>query len=143
MVQPTRETARDALASLLTTALSGICQAVYAYQVGDFEKRSPVVVITGDSANRERQSYGGSMWNTTFRYHIHSFVLYTQGTIWTEADAEDAIDDIEQAIAGMVDSNTSGTIWDYLSFVGDTQMDSVVIGGEEYKHEAIPVQVRI
>jgi hypothetical protein len=143
MAQPTRETARDALAALLTSSLSGVCQAVYAYQVGDFEKRSPVVVITGASAQRERESYGGTYWATTFRYDIHSFVLYTQGTTWTEADAEDAIDDIEQAIAGMVDSNTSGTIWDYLSFAGETQMDSVIIGGEEYKHERIPVQVRI
>lgn len=141
---PNRETARDALATLLQSSIgTATVQAYYNYQVGDFGGQSPVVVVTSGPATRARSSYGGGYIDATFEYDVHVFVLYTQGTAWTEADAEDRLDLIEKEVADCVQDNMSGTIWQRLDWEGATAIDSVVLGGEEYKHEVITVSARI
>jgi hypothetical protein len=141
---PNRETARDELLTLLQASIgTATVAAYYNYRVGDFAGQSPVVVVTSGPATRERMSYAGSLLNTTFEYDVHCFVLYVQGTAWAEADAEDRLDLIEKDIADCVQDNRSGTVWQLLNWAGASAIDSVVLGGEDYKHEVIRLSARI
>lgn len=141
---PNRETGRDALLTLLQASIgTSTVQAYYNYQVGDFGGQSPVVVVTSGPAEREYLSYGAAHMATTFRYDIHSFVLYVSGTAWTEDLAEDRLDLIEKEIADCVQDNYAGTIWQALTWAGASAIDSVVLGGEEYKHEVVTVSARM
>ena len=142
-----RRTARESLASLLTTALVGTSKpaaAVYAYLVGDFAGQSPVVVVASGSMERRRDSIG-ECYRSVFDLYVYVFAVYSDpaGT-WTEADAEDAIDAIEAAIADvvLVNSREPGA-WDYLGYSDVTQLDSVTIGGVEYRREIITLQVEV
>ena len=139
-----RETVRDQLATLLAAALVGTgkpAQAVYNYQVGDFEGKSPVVVVTSSGTGRGSPlAYGV----TSFRMELHTFVLYAleDGT-WTEAQSEDRLDLLEKTIADVLqDANDSGT-WMSVQMAGDSVVDGVEIGGDEYRHETIPVLITV
>ena len=62
-----RETARDALAALLETALVGSglpAQAVYNYQIGDFQGQSPVVVVSSGPSERVVRGLAGCWFST-------------------------------------------------------------------------------
>lgn len=141
-----RETIRDALATLLTTALVGDgkpAQAVYNYKVGDFEGQSPVVTVTSGGTLRFEGDYGENL-DGEFYLVITSYVLYADpGTDWGEDDAEDRLDLLEKSIADvLVDnySHASGT-WERIAIDGRTQVVEGEIGGELYLVEIIPVKV--
>lgn len=141
---PNRETGRDTLLTLLQASIgTTTVQAYYGYQVGDFGGQSPVLVVTSGPAEREYLGYGAAHVATTFEYDIHTFVLYTSGTVWTEDMAEDRLDLIEKEIADCVVDNYAGTIWQALTWAGASAIDSVVLGGEEYKHEVVTVSARM
>lgn len=147
MASTSRETARDALSTLLGAALVGSgkpAQAVYGYQVGDFAGATPVVTVSSAGSRRERQSFG-NCWSNAFHFNIHVFVLYSDEDAWGEDDAEDALDTIEALIADVVMANAENDgVWDQLAFRDeDTLADSVDIGGIPYRRETIPVTVRI
>lgn len=145
MTSSTRETARDALTTLLQAALVGAglpAQSVYGYQIGDFEGASPVVTVSSGPNRRELQRMG-PCWTTTTTLHVHVFVLYSDGDTWGEDDAEDALDDIEALIADVVLANRSTANWDKLSYAEATQPGGVVIGGLEYRMEYIPLQCEL
>lgn len=142
-----RRPAREALAALLTTALVGSgkpATAVYDYLVGDFEGQSPVVVVASGPMLRLRDNLG-ECYRSRFNLRCFVFVAYSDpaGT-WTEADAEDAIDAIEAAIADVVLANgrVSGA-WDKLTNEEVTELDSVTIGGVEYRREIITLEAEV
>lgn len=146
MAATNRETSRDALEALLETALVGTglpASAVYNYQIGDFEGRSPVVIVSSGGSLREHFSISSGDWQNVFYLNIHTFVLYAQpsNVNWTEAHAEDALDDIERRIADVIMTNRDNAAWDMIKFAGRSIRTSVDIGGDEYIMEAIPVQV--
>lgn len=137
MITSSRKTLRKAYAALLNTALVGtgkLAQAVYDYQVGDFKGASPVVCVTSAGALRQRLTFQGS--TPAFWLNIHVFVLYaTEDASWTEAMAEDAIDDIEAVIAAVNDANQINASWQGITQEDRSQADSLVIGGLEYRRE--------
>lgn len=140
-----RKIVRQALAALLTTNLTGSgnpLQQLYRYQVGDFRGQSPVGVLTSAGTKRERMTFMGS--KATFYFDLHLFVLYADpGTTWDEEDAEDALDDIEAEVAALLDANQRTTNWEALDYAERTLAAPVVVGGDEYKHEIIPLQVEV
>lgn len=139
-----RETARDALVTLLNTALVGSglpASVVYGYQVGDFGGLSPVVVVSSAGSERNDLTSLGGM--VTFRYTIDVFVTYTDGGSWQEDDAEDRLDLIEKAIWDTCQANQVATNWQSLDYDGKTQCDSMIIGGQEYRVERIPIAVTV
>lgn len=141
---PNRETGRDALLTLLQNSIgTSTVQAFYNYQVGDFAGQSPVLVVTSGPAERSYLSYGAAHMATTFQYDIHTFVLYSSGTVWTEDMAEDRLDLIEKEIADCVQDNYAGTIWQALTWGGASSIDSLTLGGDEYKHEVVTVSARM
>lgn len=137
-----RETARDALAALLDTALVGAglpAQAVYGYQIGDFEGQSPVVVVSSGPSERIVAGMAGC-WFTTHTLFVHVFVLYSDEGSWGEDDAEDALDTIEASIADVVLANQRTAAWDNLRYGEPTLPGAVEIAGVEYRTEAITLQ---
>ena len=141
-----RETLRDAFVALLDTALVGSSlpvQAIYGYQVGDFQDQSPVVVVTSGGSERDKKQIGSSLWHTWITLYIHVFVVYAiEGTAWGEDDAEDRLDLIDKEIADVVMDNATNAKWDNLEFEGPTETGVVDVGGSEYRYEVIGVRVR-
>ena len=139
-----REAARKHLASLLETALVGTglpAQAVYPYQVGDFKGATPVVAVTSGPMRRRLDSMG-ECWRKSFQLLVYVFVAYSDDAGWTEAMAEDAIDAIEDGIAAVILANPRTDAWVTIYYdEGATQLDGVVIGGEEYRRELITFDV--
>lgn len=141
-----RETTRDALTALLTTALVGTglpCQAVYGYQVSDFHGKTPVVVVSSAGSAHERMTHQGN--RSTFYFNIYSFVLYSDAdTGWTEADAEDRLDLIEKTIAETLETyRRYDGYWQGIDYSDRSQSDSVAIGGDDYRREIISVVVEV
>jgi hypothetical protein len=140
-----REAVRDALASLLETALVGDglpVQAVYNYQAADFGTNNPVVVVSGDGVARPPFTHQGN--KADFYLNIHIFVLYSDDASWTEADAEDRLDQIEYTIADTLEANRKYVgYWNNILYEGRSTTGSVMIGGDEYRFELIPVEVKV
>lgn len=136
-----RETARDGLAALLTTALASLVQTVYHYRVGNFEGASPVVVVSSGGSLRRRATLQGG--RATVYLQVDVFVLYSDEGTWGEDEAEDRIDAIESAIAGVVDANQATDDWYALSFSERSQRLDVEVGGLEYIREVITLAAEV
>lgn len=144
MATETRKAVRKKLADLIEASLVtslGIVQAVYDYKIGDFQGASPVVVVTSGGSNYKPFTFQGTM--PVYRIRIYVFVVYnTEDGTWTEANAEDAIDDINKAIADVISANDSlDNYWVSLEQAEMSDVGSVVIGGVEYQQEIIEVVV--
>lgn len=134
-----RKTAREALATYLTSIMTS-ATAVYAYQVADFNKQSPVCYLTSSKAFRERFTRDG--FNSEFSINLHTFVLYPseKTTGYTEQDAENILDQLEQETAEAVLAIKNHEIIKNIRYGEPSNADDVVeIGGETYLHEIIPL----
>ena len=138
-----RETIRDAVAALLSSALVGSglsVQSVYNYQVAQFGTESPVVVVTSSGSIRSKIAQV-TRTNSSVYIDIHIFVTYT-ATSWTEAQSEDRLDLIEKSVLDCIfDNQVNLTTWDWITQDGRSKIDEVEIGGEFYRHEVIPLKV--
>lgn len=141
-----RETGRDALVSLLSSALVGTgkpAQAVYGYLKGDFGGESPVVVVTSGGTLPDQRAITSRQKNE-FYLTIYTFTAYAiAGTTWGEDDVEDRVDLLEKTIRETIASNRSTTSWAFIEYEGRSTVDTVLISGVEYKREAIPVRMII
>jgi len=141
-----RETKRDAFGTLLSSALVGAgkpAQAFYCYPVGDFGGQSPVVVMASNGTEYEARAVT-SVRKNTFYYVIYTFTLWGEaGTAWGEDDAEDRIDLLEKTIRETISDNLSTDDWAFIGYDGRTTVDTVIIAGEEYKRESIPVFIDV
>ena len=145
MASVSREAARDALTGLLQAALVGTgkpAQAVYGYQVGAFGGQSPVVVVASGPVLRERRGFG-ACWHTTATLLVFVFVAYAAADGWTEANAEDALDSIEAAVADVVLANSSTATWNGLTYAQATEPGSMTIGGVEYRSEVFRLSCEV
>ena len=150
MTVANRKLWRSAIATDLTTALvPSLAEAVYAGQVADFEGQYPVVIVSSGGSERIDND---STQRTALIINLDVFVLYAdseQG--WDEMDAEDAIDDIEAAVAEWVKANatrtpTASTVgWTGLEYAGRTGADvgPAEISGQQHRREQISLRVTI
>jgi len=140
-----REVQRDEIASILTTALASEVEEVYNYYKGDFEGKAVVVIVTSLGSQRPKFTMQGRKLQA--RYQIVVYVLYGVSGSWTEAQAEDRLDDIEQMIYTALDAKTcNGDYWKSLEANnpnGFSAIDWVSIGGLEYKRETITIQTEL
>lgn len=136
-----RKAVRAAFAGLLVTGLSTLAQTVYAYRIGDFGGQSPVVTVSSAGIARRRATMAGS--RATMLLQVDVFVVYSAGSAWGEDEAEDRLDDIEAAIAAVIDGNQAGALWFALSQDGRSQRVDVEIGGAEYIREVLTVAVEV
>lgn len=141
MINSNRKVVRKAFAALLTAELVGSgkpVQAVYDYPAGDFEGQSPVITVTSGSSDRKPFTFQGTI--PTFDLFIDVFIVYAEAG-WTEAQTEDALDDIELEIANIVAANQVTANWEALGMPERSQTTYVLIGGKEYRRELIKVRV--
>jgi hypothetical protein len=137
-----RETLRDALATLLTTALVGTglpAQHVYGYPIGDFGADSPVVVIDSAGSERVRETTS-SIWRDWFHLNVIVFVACVNAA--GEADAEDKLDLIEKKVADALIDNTEAGSLNCFELTGKSTVDHIEIGGNYYRRELVPVRGR-
>jgi len=141
-----RETARDALAALIQTAMVGAgkpVQAVYNYLPADLAGQSPVVTVTSAGSLRLPLTAIGS--RAEFLLQVDVFVLYNDQAGWTEADAEDRLDLIEATLATLVDANQVSAPWSALSYAEASSRTTAVtvLGGESYAWETMRLRAEV
>lgn len=147
MSHPNRKTVRAALKTIIADALSGAnlvdATAVYGYLPADFGGMSPVVTINSAGSLRQKRTRGGDESSLFFTIHIFALYADANNENWQEADAEGAIDDIEQKISDTLRANERHEQWSELSVIEQTITDSVEVGGVEYRREVIQIKTRI
>ena len=140
MTVPNRETVRDALVALLNAALVGSgkpCKSVLGYPA-DRISGSPLVCVSSASASSEKIHKAG--WSWQFQLNVEILVRWKDKGSWTQAKAEDKLDEIWVIVAGVIEDNAENANWDVLEVVEDA-CDKVSIGGNTYRREVIQVNV--
>jgi hypothetical protein len=138
-----RETVRDALATLLNSALTisgGPAEAFYGYPVADFRGQSPVVVLASRGSERTMETMS-TRRKSLFHLDIMSFTLYSDGSSWNEDDAEDRLDIIEQVIDQTIATNLVTSDWADIGYDGTTECGNATIGGTQYRYEVIHIVI--
>ena len=143
-----RETVRDALATLLNTALVGTgkpADKTFGYLAGDLGTPVAAVVVTSAGTERNRTDPGQQTFDVWVYLDVLVYVLYNDGASWTESQGEDKRDLIEKTIADVVQDNTvSENVWDDLQYDGRTTATEVEVeGGVTYFVERIPLKAHV
>lgn len=141
-----REVERDALVALITADMVGAgqpVQVIYGYQTVLFaeNKALTAMIVTSAASERDLRKTGND--GSTLFFDVHVFVLFEfaddSGNTWTEAQAEDRLDLIEHELALLLQANSTST--KKYAYAGRSQAGSLVLSGEEYRREIIPVSV--
>ena len=141
-----RAEVRTEFAALLTAGLTGPngpAQAVYRYRVGDFAGQTPVVVLGSAGSERKRMSFKGhhaAYWLDLFVFVLYNLKDPAGAVLWSEQQAEDQLDQIEQLIGLLLDGNQTGASWKAIDYDGRSQIDIVPEGGLPYLREFIPMR---
>lgn len=143
-----RETARDALAALFSTALVSptLAQAVYNHLPAKFNGQTPVVCVGSGGTERTPIHIGAQKFHTWVYLTVYVFVLYSEepGGAWTRALAEDRLDLLEVTIADVVMANRNNPgVWDMLEYAGRTVIEGPVTIGQSYLIETINLKARV
>ncbi len=137
-----RKEAREYFAGILNAALvenQDLVSLVSGHQLADAGGRSPFVVATLAGSERKPLTFRGG--RLTIYLNILVFVLYASADgIWTAENSEDALDEIEEAIAGVVDNNQVSAYWGAITYDGRTSPDMVTIAGEAFRVETISLR---
>lgn len=134
-----RQTIRETIASGLSAAVTS-AQAVYTHASGDIAGQSPVLRVLSAGSLRQPLSQRGN--RALFYLTIQVWVLYADPDAgYTEQNAEDALDQIENQIAAWLASSNS--IAQVINFAGRSAVTAVDLGGEAYMVEEIPLEVSV
>jgi hypothetical protein len=136
-----RKEAREALATMLQNSVPS-AEAVYAYKIGNFEGKSPVLAVLSAGTMRTPITFAGL--RPTFYLEIHNFVrdaIEAQG--WTEEDVENTLDQVEEEIGRAFELNRTSEIWQAIDYDSPSTIRDVVIAGVPYVEEIIPVKMEV
>lgn len=140
-----REAARKALAVLFASELVGNGQpvsAVFNHMPADFKNQSPVIVVSSGGSTRSKLTFQNV--TSAYRILLTLFVAYpAAGDAMAEHEVETLLDAIEERISDIVHSHNKTDEWKSLSYADITSIDSVLIGGKEYRREVIPLAVEV
>jgi hypothetical protein len=134
-----RQAARKALATLLTSGCDS-AEVVYDHLRGSFDL-SPAVVVSSNGSRRQRLTRAGK--RTEIFLQIDSFVEYAIAGTWTEAQAEDTLDALDEEIAAVISANQVTASWAALDEVERSERFDVALGGKEYVHESRTVRAEV
>lgn len=140
MSVPNREMLRDAFVTLLSAGLVGTglpCKQVLSYPASRVD-RSPTVLVAVQSARGERMAKAS--WDFHFVLELEVLVRWKDSGSWTQANAEDKLDEIWAIIMGILADNQITANWGTLQLVSDV-CDNVIISGETYRREVIQVDI--
>lgn len=143
-----RQTAREALATILTTALTGNVQAVYAYKPKSLSAlgKGPFVSLHATTIERVKSTFAG-VYDNRIGLALTLYVLWLDADSgWTEQDSETRRDLLEKKIADSVLDHRStaqdATVpWDLLELLGPSQSGTLTDGGQHWWTETIHLQV--
>jgi hypothetical protein len=138
-----RESARDALVTLLSASLVGTglpCKTVTGSKVEELTGLTPLTAVLSAGSVRERMTFQGD--RPTFKLNVQVWVRQACDG-WTNAEAEDALDEIESIIAGVYESNRRTDNWEMLEYAGNTTVVEVSVSGVKYYLEIIPTLVKV
>lgn len=135
-----RKRIRHALAEVLDNEVTA-ARAVYGFQKAKLKGQTPVICVTSAGTARAPMTMQGDQ--STCYLDINVFVLYTDGGSWTEEQAEDKLDDIEEQIAAVVAKYRKSTSWGRLAYVDRSDARTpIVLEGITYLHEVIPLEIQ-
>lgn len=139
---PSRKAIRKELAALLAANVPSV-QSVYDYAKPDLEGETPVILVTGMGIERPRMTLQGN--KTTIYLVAELFVLYSdEATGWTPDQAEDALDDLEQEVAVVLQDYKSHDGYWKTAYYGDrSQIAKLPIGGYVYLYEVLPFNMEV
>jgi hypothetical protein len=140
MIAKQRNLVRIAFANLLTAKLTGDngpVQDVYDYPSKDFAGHSPVITVSSGGTLRTPLSFQGMQ--PKYRLKLNVYVAYDE--TWTDYAVENALDTIESLIAEVLEGNQAGVLWQGLDQAAMSEADYLIMGGIEYRHEEIIVEV--
>lgn len=143
-----RQTARHALAAILTTALSTEAQAVFAYKPKSLSAlgKGPFITLQALTADRAKSKYAGT-YDNRFVIALTTYVLWLDADSgWTEQDSADRRDLLEKKIAdALLDHRSTAqdpTVpWDLLEPLGSSELGLFTEGGQHWWTETLRVQV--
>lgn len=149
MATKSRELARDALATLLTTALVGTgkpVQAVYNYFKGALAGESPVVLVTSGGIRRKIAGQGTAQYGSVVDLVLVVCVAEANAaSSITELMVDDLVDSIEAQCADVVAANQSNSAWDNLHHI-DTPSEPLPghdLDGHPYVVEIIRLEAMV
>ena len=132
-----RKSARQILKTLLAANLTNAV-AGYDYAPHDFAGVSPVFYIS--SSGSEPVPFTGKGVKNKFHLNVHLLALYSSNDAYTEAEAENALDDLENQLRQTIAANRKTADWQDIRYAGKTNADQpILIGGELYLHEIVPI----
>lgn len=138
-----RKTVRQALATAMEAAfVPDEVQALYGYKVRTWEQQSPVIVLTSNGTARGQMTLRGS--RASYFFNVWLFV-FEGDEAGDEADAENTLDDLEQAVRAWIDANQHSESggWRSIAIEPRTTVDAIIEGGEGYRRELIPIRVEV
>lgn len=115
---------------------------VYGYMATGFEGLSPVVRVV--SAGSMRPEFTARGTRSRFYYSVQLWVLFFEdGEPDVQQAAEDALDDLEEALLDWLIDNQTGALWTAISFADRSRTQVVLVGGSQYIMEDIPIAVDV
>ena len=134
-----REPVRDAIVVALRTALT-VAQSVEGHKA-NIKGQWPAVRLLTDGSLRPQVTEAGI--RSEFYYLAQLWVLYYQDELWSEAQAEDTLDALEQQLAEWLANHQVGQLWTALMFNGRSRVVIANEGGETYLVEEIPMKAEV
>jgi hypothetical protein len=142
MSRSTRKECRERLGVLLSASVAGTdnpAQVVYDHLKEDFGGRSPVVCVGSSSVRVEQLSFGDDTEeNYGGEYGLEIMVFAARED---EEVAEDALDDVMEAVFKVLAANKDSNKWDDIGFSQASSIVPADVGGEPYWMEVLPITV--
>ena len=141
MTTSSRSTIRKSIAASLAANLTSV-QQVVDHQASDTGSASPLVRVMSGGSLRPPSIPAGD--DTRFYVIVQTWVLFSEiPGEWTEADAEDALDAVEQEIARWVDEHQQQPgLWKTLRYSQRSGVRVLEDNGEAWLVEDIVLEVR-
>lgn len=136
-----RKVVREELAGLLEAGVPA-AELVIDYQASEFDGKSPVLMITSAGTVRDMMTFDGL--KAKFYFGVHVFVLHADpNSGWTEAQAEDLIDQVEYEISLVFEANQRSQYWEAIVWEDTSVIDKITVSGEPFLYEVIPVSLEV
>lgn len=136
-----RRVVREAIAAGLAETCDS-AQVVYAYGASDFSAQWPVVRVMSKGSARPPMTGAGI--RSQFVFLVDLWVLYKDtANNWSEQDAENTLDALEQEVIAWVTDNQGGELWTSIVYTAPSAVDVVAIAGEPWLTEAIQITAEV
>jgi len=115
---------------------------MFAYRAAALKGISPAILLGGVGSIRPPLTPKGLVSQFTIEV-ITLVLLRDDASDWTEAQAEDVLDDMELYVSNALLKNRRSELWDELTFLTPSIVDRVVEEGVPYLSESFMVSVGV